>query len=213
MNPQRQYQPIAAVWVERCWQFGRELKAHRDNGGSPQSVAFTGPWKVDVEEFALGKAAEVSSATFFGLDPERAVGWNVEDGPDGGYDLALPLLTLDVLIDVKGSEPSGNLIWPLTKNGIFWSKNFHVMLAASVDPADLSQCWIEGFVTKREFHAHKRIADGVASPRLTRDTWYLPKKCLHPLPRDRRLLPREILTQTLIKTMACKNEPTDNGVR
>jgi hypothetical protein len=211
MNPQRQYQPIAATWVERAWQFGHDLKAHRDNGGSPRSVAYTGPWKVGVEEFALGKAAEVGCATFFGLDPERAVQWCVEDGPDGGYDVVLPVLNFDLLIDVKGSAPDGNVLWPLTKNGIYWSKNFHVMLGASVDPEDLSQVWIEGFVTKREFFAHKRTADGVASPRLTAGTWYLPKRCLHPLPRDRRALPCETLAQTLIEMLTCKDEPL-NGV-
>jgi hypothetical protein len=85
------------------------------------------------------------------------------------------------------------------------------MLAVSVDrhDDDLSQTWIEGFVTKREFYLHKRIADGINRPRLTKDTWYLPKKCLHPLPRGQRLLPHELLARTLIEMMACKTKPAE----
>jgi hypothetical protein len=211
MNPERQYQPIAAVWVERAWQFGHELKDHRDNGGSPASVAVTGPWEVGVAEFALGKAAEVGAACFFGLDPELALLWNVENGPDDGFDLALPLFGVELLLDVKGSAPAGNVIWPQTKNSFYWEKNFHLMLGVSVDPNDLSQTWIEGFVTKREFYLHKRIADGVTAPRLTADTWYLPKKCLHPLPRGQRTLPHERLAQTIVEMMAGKTRPPPVG--
>jgi hypothetical protein len=211
MNPYRQYQPIAGVWVERAWQFARDLKKHRDNGGSPNSVAVTGPWNAGVEEFALGKVGEVAGATFFGLDPASALRWTVDDGPDDGYDFALPLLGFDLLVDVKASAPASNLIWPQTKNSFYWDKNFHLMLAVSVEK-NLSENWIEGFVTKREFFQHKKIANGVDAPRLTQGTWYLPKKCLHPLPRDARIFPHELLAQTLVAMVACKTKPISNQI-
>jgi hypothetical protein len=210
MNPYRQYQPIAAVWVEQAWKFGHDLEAHYAAGGSPNSAAVTGPWKVDHVDFARSKAGEVAVAAFFGLDPAMALKW-IANHPDDGHDLALPILGFDLLIDVKASNPEGNLIWPQTKNGFFWDVNFHVLMSASVERHgdDLSQVWIEGFCTKREFYQHKRIADGTSSPRLSPGTWYLPKRCLHPLQRGPLTYPHELMAQTLVEMLACQTKPVE----
>jgi hypothetical protein len=123
-----------------------------------------------------------------------------------------PVFGFELLIDVKASAPNDNLIWPLTKNGFYWDKNFHVLMAASVEPLDLSQVWIEGFCTKREFHQHKRIADGISSPRLTAGTWWLPKRCLHPLQRGPLTYPHELMAQTLVEMLACQTKPVEWGL-
>jgi hypothetical protein len=208
MNPYRQHQPIAAHWVERAWQFGRDLEAHYAAGGSPNSAAVTGPWPIGAEEFAHSKAGEVAAAVFFGFDPAMVLSWK-GDRPDGGHDLVLPILGFELLIDVKASDPPKNLIWPATKNSFYWDVNFHVLLSVSVDPDDISQTWIEGFCTKREFYQHKRIADGISSPRLTAGTWWLPKNRLHPLPRSPLTYPHEVLGQTLMTMLACQTKPVE----
>jgi len=211
MNTRRRYQPISARQVDYCWDFGERLKAHYARGGSPNSRTVSGPWQADQREFALGKAAEVSAALFFGFDPNPGprcpIKWSVDDGPDGGSDL----IAENIRVDVKGSTPKGNLIWPLTKNGFYHAKRFDILLAVSVAERpieDLSQCWIEGFVTKQEFFDRKKIAGADAGPRLTPGTWYLEKQFMRPLNGNKA--PVDLLVDSLLQVAAPPTVPVNS---
>jgi hypothetical protein len=120
-----------------------------------------------------------------GLDLDQAVKWSISIA-DGGWDLLGPRTTF---IDVKTTFPNYRLIWSVDVNDLYErEKAFHALVNVSIDPADFSRCWIEGWVSKRGFLQRKRVAD--ESDGLDAGTWFLDKEDLDPRSRGRTGQPR-----------------------
>ena len=174
-SPWRQAVLVPRKFVERCLSFGDRFVDHFDHGGSPQSRAYT--MNNAHKNHALqsfGKVGEVAAALFFGLDPEATILWKTSQGPDDGHDFVVN----GIRVDSKTSYPKGNLIWPLSKNAIYLSKKFDVMVSVSVSREDYTHCWIEGYIPKYEFFARKQIAEPGFS-NLQPGTWFMAKHILY----------------------------------
>lgn len=131
----------------------------------------------------MAKQAEFAAAIFTDQDPgdlgRRGVvklNWKL---PDVGWDIPSP--TDSKRIDVKSSEDGKRLmLWSRTVNDKYWEKQFDYLLDVSVNANNWSQCWIEGYLTKKEFFERKFISrrDGDPYPGIERDTWYVFKDSL-----------------------------------
>jgi hypothetical protein len=110
------------------------------------------------------------------------------------------------LIDVKSSPPPFVMLWPLSKNDIWFDKHFDLMMSVSVDDDDRTRCWIDGFTTKDAFYRHKLVAGPDTHKKLIRGTWYMEKRNLHVITGDgpllRRIALRTRMDELVKKTIA-----------
>lgn len=147
--------------------------ASEEGVGSP-SRSRSGEWGAETDPVrqAQGKAGEYAVALHFGLDPRTAVRRSVGKADDGG-DVPLPF---GVVADVKTSPAQKHyMLWSSAVNDLYWKKKFDVLIAVSISD-DMTQCWIEGCMTKQAFFDAKLIADGVCDQgRLTPGTWFVKK--------------------------------------
>lgn len=153
------------------FEFGEAMRAHYANGGSPQSRARSGNrgTESNVRRLAQGKIGEAAVALFLGLDAWTAVNWSVAR-PDVGTDVIGPH---GVRIDAKTNFPHLPLIWSRDVNDLYDQKAFDVLLSVSIEPDDFHRCWIEGFLSKKEFKRQHLVAG--ENSRLQVDTWFFPK--------------------------------------
>ena len=150
--------------------------ATQEGAGSP-SGARSGIWGVETNPVrqAEAKVGEYAVALYYGLDPRTAVNRSPSKADSGG-DMTLPF---GVVADVKTS-PAGKLyvIWSNAVNDLYWKKSFDVLISVSISE-DMTQCWIEGCMTKQEFFDLKSVADGVCDQgRLTPGTWFVRKSAM-----------------------------------
>ena len=171
MNPAREYVFVSRPLVDRGLKFGRDLAAHYAAGGSPRSRARSGDRGTECNPLRLaqGKIGECALAIVALLDPDVSVRWDVRYA-DCGWDLELLGGTL---VDVKTTFPKYKLIWSRNVNDLYEEKHFSILVSVSIDPNDFCKCWVEGWVTKREFLARKAIADGANG--LEPGTWFMEK--------------------------------------
>ncbi len=112
---------------------------------------------------AHAKMAECSCALWFGLDPEIDIHWGRRPDPD--YDIKWR----DKTFDIKATRRNGKyLLWPITKNEIFHSKNFDAMILVR---GDIPYFEIAGWISKSEFFKQKKIA--TKDHKLFFGTWYV----------------------------------------
>ena len=148
------------------------MHAHGVTEGSAQYTLPDGPPTLD--KWFQAKTAEVAAALYFELQPLVDLSWTVERA--NLFDIKL---ATGMRLDVKASLESGNLIWPYTKNAIFLQLPFDTLVSVSLKSGDYQHCWVEGWISKDEFYARKKTADGVRAPRLDPGTWWMEKNELH----------------------------------
>lgn len=117
---------------------------------------------------AQGKIGEVALVLYFGEDPFALLNWEMK--ADDGSDLIGPL---NHLIDVKTTFPHYKLIWSNNVNDLYWKKRFDTLVGVSIDEADFTKTWIEGWVSKADFFERKKIANNGSG--LEPGTWYFEK--------------------------------------
>ena len=146
-------------------------------GKASASRSRSGHWGAESDPIRLGqsKAGEYAVAVFFGLDLTTAVKRNV-----GAADNGSDVLVSAIRVDVKTTpEQKRWLIWSRELNDLYWEKKFDVLVGVSIDEEDWTQCWIDGWISKREFYDRKLIADGVCDEgKLTPKTWFVEKHSL-----------------------------------
>jgi hypothetical protein len=195
MNLFRQFQAVPHEFVTRGVDFGHRIVAHYEEGGSPASRARSGNRGTERNPArqAQGKIGECAVALYFGMDPNVAVKW-VVDNPDGGSDI---LLSIGFRIDVKTTFPPFKLIWSNTLNDIYHQIKFDLIVSVSIDPDDAHQCWLEGYLSKEEFFEQKLNASPETSP-LEPGTWYIDKAELRPI---HHLLSLPAISEAELETM------------
>lgn len=186
-------------WPMRGKAFGRELvEWYRLN---PKATRRSGDHGCERDPVRLSssKICECGTSLYFGLDPAEYIKWDVMTGPDRGYDLRLPWGN-NLRFDIKGTPKHKHLIWSRFVNDLYWEKQFDGLIAVStddlpeekdLDAADMSQCWIEGWITKEEFYDLKQVSDGTNG--LDPGTWFYPK---HKLYRIDELLPEYMILRS-----------------
>jgi hypothetical protein len=177
MNAARKYVDCDA-YLDRSLEFAERMVAHYAAGGSPRSRSRSGDRGTERNptRLAQGKIGECAAALVLGLDPARAIRWDVGHA-DSGWDLALKRGTL---ADVKASAPPHKLIWSRDVNDLYGHKRFDVLISVSVDPENFSRCWVEGWESKANFLRQKIVADGQNSA-LEPGTWWMDKADLSPI--------------------------------
>ena len=60
---------------------------------------------------------------------------------------------------------------------LFATKPFDYLIAVSTEEEHTSRCWIEGYISKRDFSARKQASDGPNS-KLAVNTWFVDKSDL-----------------------------------
>jgi hypothetical protein len=182
MNPHRSFSPPSSYWVHRCLEYGRAKVQHYANRHSPRSLSVSGDRGAEKNPLmqAQGKLGEVAFAELCGLDPETAVDWELRDG-DAGEDVRMPGGTL---VDVKTNFDQPSMYPSKDINHLLPRKRIYAFVSVSIDDrADLSQCWVEGWVAKEEFLARHKVSAGrldLGEPRQP-GTWYMFKDELRPI--------------------------------
>jgi len=171
----RRYVHVEGQWVQRCWQYGQWLVQHYASGGSPNSRAVSGSrgTESNVERQMQGKLGEVAVALYCSYAPGTHVKWE-RAGGDAGFDL----LIRSTKVDVKTTFPPFKLIWSNTVNNLWTQKRFDALVSVSVERGDWENCYIEGWISKREFFNKKQIADG-CNCNLEKGTWFMDKRELN----------------------------------
>jgi hypothetical protein len=192
-NPERREQKIPKIWVQKSREFaeGMILWYASENGRNSRSRSVSGPWGAerDPKRQMNGKIGEVATALFFELDPADAINWNAEKDGDGNVDVLLSRSKFK--LDVKtNSEKRPEMYSSMAVNQYYHQKQFDAFVSVSLDfnfdRDERTSCFIEGWITKREFFETKKIAAQNNSRGLTAGTWFVEKIDLQPI--DRLLL-------------------------
>lgn len=184
MKPECSMIELPLELAQKCDDFAQRLVAHYAQGGSPQSRAFSSHG-AESNPLLLceAKVGECVFALHMEQDPHSRLNW-AGDRPDSDYDIAIGR----TLVDVKQTGLYGSfLIWPINKNRIFDSKDFHVLALTKtsvVRDADgkivVARGYVEGWSGKQWFRLRRKIApDGPAGKKLDVGTRYLPVDFLH----------------------------------
>jgi hypothetical protein len=155
---------LSPYWIDRCRELGALIVDNYIGGRCNGSRAFSmGGAELDAEVQANARMGEVAFCIWAGFDPDTAMSWT--GLPDHGHDV----LFRGLLIDVKTIEHFKQyLIWPVTKNSIYLTKRFQVLVLAKADPPQFE---IARWIDKAGFYCERRIADGV--PGLIDGTWHM----------------------------------------
>lgn len=190
MNPNRKLIVLNPDKVRWSRDYGEAIVRWYDSpeGRASRSRSRSGEWgaELDPELQGQGKAGEYAVAQYYGLNPKTAVNLFAGRGGDDGIDVTI---TAAVAVDAKTTVAGKRfLIWSSAVNDLYWSKKFTALVSVSIDEYDWSQCWIEGWIDKKEFFERKLVADGVncgltpsGRPRLKTGTWFMEKRDLHPI--------------------------------
>lgn len=151
----------------RCWKDG----CKQASAGATETRRSTRDAQHNSHLQAEAKIGEVVFALTFGLDYEHCF---TEGVRTRDWDFATPRGR----IDLKSCGLADRcLIWPVGKNGVFWTKDFDLLGLVKVD-ADAGCGRFVGWVAKQRFWDRKRIAG--ERHFLDPNTWHLLEDELEP---------------------------------
>lgn len=170
MNRNRRLIVVPPDLVSRGLKHGQDMADGYAKGLWPNSLAVSGGRGTENNPKRLGegKIGEIALGLLFGAEPS----WEMR--PDAGSDVKAPC---GLLVDCKTTYPPRRLIWSRTVNDLYFKKKFDALVAVSIKEDDYSQCWVEGWMPRREFFARKTVSDGSCG--LEPDTWWMSKDDLH----------------------------------
>jgi hypothetical protein len=119
----------------------------------------------DVRLQALSKMAECAFAIFARKSPDD-LDWFGEHKNGEGHDLVVQ----KYLFDIKHTEDGRKLIWPVTKNDEFWTKDFNCLALVIGRPPVFE---IAGIISKRRFDREKQVAEEGDGSGLFPGTWFM----------------------------------------
>jgi hypothetical protein len=156
--------------IERCHLFGAQM-IHGYAIGRMTDRKVYGEADRCARLQGMAKMAECAFAIFARRSPEDDLDWFGDHKNGDGHDLVVD----SYLFDVKHTEEGRMLIWPLTKNEEFWTKDFNCLALVVGSPPSFE---IAGVVSKRRFFRQKEEARPGDGSGLATGTWFMRRKRL-----------------------------------
>jgi hypothetical protein len=167
---------ITSIWValeqaliERCLLFGAQM-IHGYAVGRMTDRKVYGEADRCERLQAMAKMAECAFAIFARRSPED-LDWFGDHKNGDGHDLVVDRY----FFDVKHTEEGRKLIWPLTKNDEFWTKDFNCLALVVGSPPSFE---IVGIVSKNRFFQQKEVAQRGDGSGLAAGTWFMRRQRL-----------------------------------
>jgi len=163
--------------IDRCWDFAKRAVAGYAAGRKTTALSMDGAER-NVKLWAHSRMGECAFAQWTGQSID-ALDWS--DYPDDDSDIDFESLR----VDVKATQPHCRyLIWPLSKNDMFATKDFDLLVLVKGNLDGLFS--IAGLIEKENFAAHHHIAVEPIANKVSTwtglwpGTWYMDEEELVP---------------------------------